>query len=297
MYIEEIDSQGRVKERIIYRSQSLHYGLYYRPEREDNFSEYPWHWHNDFEFGLVLHGSILYKTSRQEFLLGPGDAVFINSGVLHALVPMSEAREIRLQTQFFDRAFLAGELGGAVDVRYVLPVVEQKSLDAVAVRGERAEHRAFLGLLRQALDIGMAEEPFYELRLRSTFSRLWEQVYQWAMDERARGVEYDAQEDRRIKQILGHIQQHFAEKLTVREMAAAGHVSARECYRIFQRRLGMTPNEYLLSFRLQRARTLLLESDKSVLEIAVETGFGTSSYLGKLFRAHYGQSPREYRRR
>ena len=156
---------------------------------------------------------------------------------------------------------------------------------------------ALLSLLRQTLAVGQAEETFYELRLRSLFSTLWEQVYRWAEDERMTLKDYNAQEDRQIKQILAYVQEHCGEKLTVSDMAATGHISQRECYRLFQRRLDMTPTEYLISCRLQRARQLLLESEKSVLEIALETGFGTSSYLGKVLKQHCGLSPREYRAR
>lgn len=295
VYIEEIDREGRVKERIVYRNRAFHYGLYTTPEHAPDFNEFPWHWHKDFEFGLVLSGKILYKTNYQEFLLEAGDGVFINAGVLHTLVPADNPSEIRLQSQFFDRAFLAGEAGSALDIRYVLPVLEQKRLDAVPVYGARPENRNFLGLLRQALVVGAEEDAFYELRLRSLFSSLWEQVYCWATDEQMTLGDYNAQEDHRIKQILAYIQEHYGEKLTVRDMAATGHISQRECYRLFQRRLDMTPIEYLVSFRLQCARQLLLESEKSVLEIALETGFGTSSYLGKVLKQHCGLSPREYR--
>lgn len=58
----------------------------------------------------------------------------------------------------------------------------------------------------------------------------------------------------------------------------------------------MSPVEYVISYRLQKAQEQLFESDKSILDIAVETGFGTSSYFGKIFRQSYGITPKEYRK-
>lgn len=57
----------------------------------------------------------------------------------------------------------------------------------------------------------------------------------------------------------------------------------------------MTPVDYMLSYRLQKSQELLAATEKSILDIALETGFGTSSYFGKWFRKHYGMNPKAYR--
>ena len=139
MYMESVDESGNVKEKISYKSQMLHYGLY--DPGEGYFPEIPWHWHEEFEFGYLTGGAIRYKTAREEFILREGDGIFINSGVLHALHPEGNPESIRLHSQFFGREFLAGALGNIFDIRYLAPVAEQKALEAVPVYGSIPESR------------------------------------------------------------------------------------------------------------------------------------------------------------
>ena len=293
MYMESVDESGNVKEKISYKSQMLHYGLY--DPGEGYFPEIPWHWHEEFEFGYLTGGAIRYKTAREEFILREGDGIFINSGVLHALHPEGNPESIRLHSQFFGREFLAGALGNIFDIRYLAPVAEQKALEAVPVYGSIPENMEFLEGLRRGIALSREGGPFFEMRLRSLFSQLWETVYGWAREKGEAGARRGA-EDERIKAMLAWIGEHYGEKMAVEEIARAAHVSRRECHRLFRKELGTTPAEYAASFRLQRARELLMKTDRSILDIAVETGFGTGSYFGKIFRKSQGMTPKKFRR-
>lgn len=284
------------KEKILFQNQMLHYGLY-TPKPDDVFyGEIPWHWHDEFEFGYIMGGSILYRTNQQEYLLEEGDGIFVNSGVLHALHPIGPIEKIRLQSQFFDKSFLAGASGSLLDMQYLAPVQEQKALDAVPLYGKNPKDAAFLRRMCESAELGIRRERFFELRMRSIFSELWETVYSWAEQRQSQKQRFDVREDERIKSMMLYIQEHYSEKLTIQQIAAHIPVSERECHRLFQNCLGSTPFEYIAAHRLQKAQELLMYTDKSVLDIALETGFGTSSYFGKIFRQHYHMSPGQYRR-
>lgn len=292
----KLDLDGRQKERIAFQSRLLHYGLY-TPRPEEYFcGDIPWHWHDEFEFGYILGGSILYKTSHNQFILREGDAIFINSGVLHYLHPLKPMEEVRLESQFFDKSFLAGSNGSILDMKYIAPVQEQKRLDAVPIYKSVPENSEFLEKLRKGAELSQKGAPFFELRLRTLFSQLWETVYLWAMDRKEDTKLYNSMEDQRIKELLSYIQEHFCEKTSVSHMASNIHISERECYRLFRSSLGITPMEFILSLRLQKAQELLMYTDKSILEVALETGFGTSSYFGKIFKRYHHITPGDYRR-
>lgn len=286
----------RKKERIVFQSQMLHYGLYTPEPQKSIWFDIPWHWHDEFEFGCVTGGRILYKTNRHEFMLGEGDGIFINSGVLHYLQAMEPASEVRLSSQFFDRTFLAGYPGSIYDIKYVKPVKERKSLDVLPLYRGSKEHDVFLDKLYRCEEMVLKKEPFFEMRIRSLFSELWETVYSWAMESEENEKNYDYETDERIKKILVVIGEYYNEKITAKDLAQAVHISERECYRIFQNILGITPGNLIISIRLQKAQELLWYTDKSILEIAVETGFGTSSYFCKIFKAYHHITPNGYRR-
>lgn len=75
--------------------------------------------------------------------------------------------------------------------------------------------------------------------------------------------------------------------------ACADHieVSRRQLERLFQQYLAQTPLQYLNSLRLQKARSLLAETNMSVIDVAVACGFGSSAHFSKIFRSQYGITP------
>lgn len=293
---ENINMNENRKETIRFQSQMMHYGLYLCGPDAGFLADIPWHWHDEFEFGYISRGSMLYKTDRHEYMLHEGDGIFINSGVLHYLHPLEPFAKTGLRSQFFDRTFLAGSSGSIFDIKYVAPVQEQKLLDAVPLYRSDAKSRAFLEKMLECEKIGMEQKPFFELRLRSLFSELWETIYSWAMEKEETEGGYNPTEDERIKKMLTYMQEHYNEKLTVAQLGREVHVSERECYRLFRNILGITPGEFIISLRLQKAQELLWSSDKSILDIALETGFGTSSYFCKVFREHHHITPNQYRK-
>lgn len=283
------------KETIIYRRQMMHYGLYLS-QPDDAKVDIPWHWHDEFEIGYVAEGKMLYKTNHHEFILNSGDGIFINSGVPHYLHPLEEQGKLRLHTHFFDKIFLAGSPGSLFDMEYITPVQEQKLLDAVPLYHGSEEGRRFLEKVQEAEDLCLKEELFFELRLRSLFSELWETVYAWAMEKKDGEKPYNSLEDERIKKMLSYIQIHYEEKITAEMLSKEAHISERECYRLFRSRLGTSPAEFMMSLRLQKAQELLRYTEKSIIEIAQETGFGTSSYFCKMFKQKHRLTPNQYRK-
>ena len=79
-------------------------------------------------------------------------------------------------------------------------------------------------------------------------------------------------------------------------MAEQGWVSFAHFTRCFREETGVSPMQYLQEARIRKAMTLLLNTGKSVEEIAAETGFSSGNYFGKVFRHHMGISPSAYRK-
>ena len=98
-----------------------------------------------------------------------------------------------------------------------------------------------------------------------------------------------------MRVFLQYIREHYAQAVTLEELAASAHVSKSECLRCFRQSLETTPYKYLSEFRLSKAAQLLRETDRPISEIAAEVGFQQLSHFGKCFREKAGCSPRAYR--
>jgi len=96
--------------------------------------------------------------------------------------------------------------------------------------------------------------------------------------------------------VVTYIEEHYADRISMTEMAARVDLSATHFNRRFQQLLRMTPTQYLRTVRVQAARRLLTESSHSLADIAAEVGFTDQSHFTKRFREVTGITPREYRR-
>ena len=83
---------------------------------------------------------------------------------------------------------------------------------------------------------------------------------------------------------------------TVEDMAARASVTPTHFCRIFKRASGMSPHQYLLKTRFERAQQLLLQSEARIALIAESLGFASQSHFSRAFRQIAGQTPVEFRR-
>lgn len=93
------------------------------------------------------------------------------------------------------------------------------------------------------------------------------------------------------------IEKHYTEKLLLKDLAEMSHYSVRQFLRIFQSIYGTTPQQYILELRLKHACTLLRETDLSIEDTALRSGFGDGNYFSRTFKKHMGATPKEYRSR
>ena len=80
-------------------------------------------------------------------------------------------------------------------------------------------------------------------------------------------------------------------------VARAAGLSPYHFHRAFRQAFCETPHEYLTRYRLNKARQMLLSSDRSVTDICLECGFQSPPSFSHLFRRHFGQTPREFRQK
>jgi AraC family transcriptional regulator len=99
-----------------------------------------------------------------------------------------------------------------------------------------------------------------------------------------------------IDEAVAYMNEHFAEKITVKGLAEEVALSQYHFIRLFKKRMGLTPYQYLVSLRLNAAKFLLRTSKASVKEICFSTGFSGESTFCSTFKKNIGVSPEQYRR-
>ena len=99
----------------------------------------------------------------------------------------------------------------------------------------------------------------------------------------------------KLVSIVRRMEGAIEEPISPAELAREVGMSTRQLERLFRRYLNRSPKRYYMELRLQKARNLLLQTDMSVINVALACGFASPSHFSKCYRAHYDTTP--YRER
>lgn len=255
----------------------------------------PWHWHKPVELFYLEGGCLEYSTPNGHHIFQAGSGGLINSNVLHTSKILSSGEHNVELLHIFDPTFLAGEAGSLMESKYILPLTTASEIEMIALSPEEPSHAHILQALRDSFNIS-DQEWGYEFQLRESLTNIWLEILKIASVD-AEKPHLKHTNDDKIKALMIYIHDHFQEDISIDQLAKAGHLSRRSCFRLFHEKLHMSPVEYIRDYRLQRARRLLLESNQSITAIAHDCGLGSSSYFGKVFREHFGCTPAQYRKK
>ncbi|MUT96821.1 MAG: AraC family transcriptional regulator [Subdoligranulum sp.] len=252
----------------------------------------PWHWHEELELLIASEGGVLAAAAGEKYTLAEGDGLFINAGVLHADWPLAVGR-CRLHSVVFHPRLVGGSPDSVFWQKYLQPLLTDPSRPCAVLRRSVDWQRETMGCMERAFRAVVNEIPGYEFKTRAALSEMMYLLVTRAPATRAVPKKALRSADR-IKTMLQFVQTHYAEDLTVEQIAASASISPSECLRCFHDMIGTTPNQYLRGQRLQRAAELLCGQ---VTAIAAQCGFEDSSYFARSFRQLYGCGPTEFRRR
>lgn len=99
----------------------------------------------------------------------------------------------------------------------------------------------------------------------------------------------------RLIAAIGLMEAATDEPQSMHEIAAAVGLSPRQLERLFARYLRDTPSRHYMKLRLERARAMLLQTTKPILDVAVASGFTSASHFSRCYRATYGRKPSDER--
>ncbi|MBO9449667.1 GlxA family transcriptional regulator [Tropicibacter sp. R16_0] len=99
----------------------------------------------------------------------------------------------------------------------------------------------------------------------------------------------------KLSQVIQMMEKNIEEPISPSILAKDVGMSTRQLERLFRRYLNRSPKRYYMELRLQKARNLLMQTDMSVINVALACGFASPSHFSKCYRAHYNTTP--YRER
>lgn len=99
----------------------------------------------------------------------------------------------------------------------------------------------------------------------------------------------------KLSEVIQRMEANIEEPISPSILASEVGMSTRQLERLFRRYLNRSPKRYYMELRLQKARNLLMQTDMSVINVALACGFSSPSHFSKCYRSHYETTP--YRER
>jgi AraC family transcriptional regulator len=101
--------------------------------------------------------------------------------------------------------------------------------------------------------------------------------------------------DARLSRVIEFMSTHFAEPLTLEQLAAEACISKYHFTRLFRSKIGQTPYRYLADLRLDAARQMLISTDLSVSQVSKACGYPAASHFSTAFAVKFGLTPTDFR--
>ena len=245
------------------------------------------HIHGEIELLYIFSGTFGTRLADgSEYIAYEGDVVCINSNVAHATFAASSGNMryglIQFKADSFKRA-------SRVD-SYLSIISNIKGKNIEIFRDCDINHYCKF-LFERSKDA----EPSRTLYLTSGIYGVLGSLYGcgFLVDE---SENVDRKKVKKLLSALEYISKNYKEDISLNEVCETVQMSSFYFCRLFKSTLNMGFTDYLNSVRIRHAEEMLGETDKSILEIALENGFSSVSYFNRVFKSLKHCSPSEYRR-
>ncbi|WP_462410283.1 AraC family transcriptional regulator [Neobacillus sp. Marseille-QA0830] len=287
----ELEVFSDLSERINYNLPD--FPLYVRKGALNQFDRFAaaCHWHPDLEFILVLDGAMEYFVNGETVPIEKGNGIFVNSKRLHygfstnkadcSFIVVAVHPSLLGESTHAGKVYLNEKFGSGTE-DFILLTSDSPWKKEVLVSLEQMYHE-------------MHSPARNALRLLSQATSLCACIGDHI--QKVPGQPNDDQSWMAVRKMTGFIHHHYDQKLTLDDMAAAGSICRSRCCELFSKYIGQTPNAYLVRYRIQKSCEMLLETNRSVSEIAMVCGFQTPSYFSYVFRKETGLTPQDYRKK
>ena len=275
----------------------------YRCIVPNTYQDLSLHWHEEAEIGWIQEGEIDYDINFESFRVRKGDLLLIAPHILHAAHAVPGKRMVS-ESLVFHLDMLGYQTPDACTIRCISPLQNGKYRFVPVVHSGQPGYGELIACMEELLGcmqpkedaVPKAEEPAEELYRKELLFRLFRLLYRYGYVVKNESGREDFAAEEKMKQVLTFIRSHYAEALTVGQLAGLCHFSETYFMSFFKRFAGMTCVEYINHYRLSQAARTLVQTDRPVTEAALENGFRNISYFNRQFRRQYGTTPREYRK-
>lgn len=252
------------------------------------------HEHDFRELVIVVRGAAQHRLQGQDFRVQSGDVYILQERSRHFFYDIEELDLINIM---YDNARLPlpqdqlRQLSGYSALFLLEPQYRKRHQFSSRLQlGPAALQKARV-IAEDMVKEVEANQPGRGVML---LSRLLE-LMTFLSRQYGKATTSESRELLRIGGVISAMERDCARPWTISELSSMAHVSRSTFIRAFERAMGQPPISFLIHRRLDAAARMLRETDKSITEIAMDTGFSDSNYFARQFHRHRRMSPSKHR--
>lgn len=248
------------------------------------------HYHSYAEIGICLRGSGVVYVDDRIYRFSEGDLQYVPAGVPHlaAAAPNTETRWHWISIE----ALRILEEAGFRDTEMLQELLENSFAGVFHPR----EYPRLAEIFCEIQKLLHRKEPYVREETVFLVGQLMVEcarVGRQAQKENRRGAHVG-----KLKPAIEYIRKNYPDKEAMREqrIAEVCNMSSSHFRALFKRETGMSVRDFIIQTRLARAAYLLRSTELSILNVALESGFGQASCFNRSFFRSFGQTPTEFRK-
>lgn len=255
----------------------------------------PLHWHPDFEIATAVSGVLDFQVGQHHVILKAGDSILVNGNILHGIKQLSGDIPDPMPNIVFSGALIASETSDIYQ-KYIQPVANCDALPFIVFDQNNSWHNEVNQLVKNVYGLMSEQRQCYEMAVQRELSSIFQCIFS-NFDElpKTENTRIQINTQIRIQKMLSYIREHYAEAVTLEEIARSASISRSEAGRCFNAYVGCSPVDALIQHRLQVAHRLIKDTTRSLQEISYSCGFNSVHYFSRQFRKTYGYTPGQYR--
>lgn len=246
------------------------------------------HIHPYYEIMYLLSGDCTFFIDHDVYKIGKGDLVIVPKGALHRSTYPEKGYSERVVLSFKE-----DNLDWLKEIIGIDTVKDSLTPGVISIPDKRREYVE--SLMNKMLFESDGQDILSPAFIKTGFVELLLFIIRCQRFEQNVIKEFDV-DNLMIRDIATYIYDNYDKRITLDDISERFHISRSYLSKKFKAVTGFGFKEYLINIRVKKACDLLLETNKSITDIAFECGFNDSNYFGDAFRHVKGVSPNKYRK-
>lgn len=156
--------------------------------------------------------------------------------------------------------------------------------------------KIILDRVKETRPYGFIVKPFRDLDVKTTIDIVLNNFSHRKIDVVRTSEDINDDVPFILKKVVNYINDNVSEKIKVEELAQLTKWRSQHFQRLFFKYLGITPNQYIINRKIEKSKSLLIETDMTIAEISFELGFHSTSNFFNAFKKNTGKTPAIYRK-